>query len=86
MLTVILILFQKQEACSDDEWEDLIDATDQEGDPEHAVQLLRDSKFHARLNTRIQSSTTQVLDGMLEGAAKLKSVLRIITNLITLKW
>jgi hypothetical protein len=27
-----------------------------------------------------------VLDGMLEGAARLKTVLRVITNLVTLKW
>ncbi|VDI30045.1 fused, partial [Mytilus galloprovincialis] len=83
--TIENVKLDGEEVCSDDEWEGLIDATDQEGDPEQAIQMLKDSKFHARLNTRIQNSSTQVLDGMLEGAAKLKSVLRIITNLITLK-
>ncbi|CAC5416460.1 FU [Mytilus coruscus] len=83
--TIENVKLDGEEVCSDDEWEGLIDATDQEGDPEQAIQMLKDSKFHTRLNTRIQNSSTQVLDGMLEGAAKLKSVLRIITNLITLK-
>lgn len=75
-----------QEVDSDDEWQGLIDVTDQDGELEYALKLLMDKKFLARLNTRIVNSATQVLEGMLEGAAKLRTVLRVVTNLVTLKW
>ena len=75
-----------QEVDSDDEWQGLIEQTDQEGDPDVALKLLQDIKFQNKLKSRIQTSSAQVLDGMLEGAARLKTVLRVITNLVTLKW
>lgn len=75
-----------QEVDSDDEWQGLIEQTDQEGDPDIALKLLQDVKFQNKLKSRIQTSSGQVLDGMLEGAARLKTVLRVITNLVTLKW
>lgn len=74
-----------EEVDSDDEWQGLIEQTDQEGDPDFALKLLQDVKFQNKLKSRIQTSSAQVLDGMLEGAARLKTVLRVITNLVTLK-
>ena len=71
---------------SDDEWQGLIDATDQDGDPDIAMKLLKDQKFHSKLKTRISNSSSQVLDGILEGASRMRTVLRVITNLITIKW
>jgi fused-like protein len=79
-------LKNQQEVDSDDEWQGLIEQTDQEGDPDVALKLLQDVKFKNKLKSRIQTSSAQVLDGMLEGAARLKTVLRVITNLVTLKW
>jgi fused-like protein len=64
----------------------LIEVTDQDGEPEYALKLLTDKKFLAKLNQRIEHSSAQVLDGMLEGAARLRTVLRVVTNLVTLKW
>ena len=75
-----------QEVDSDDEWQSLIDVTDQDGEPDYALKLLTDKKFVAKLNTRMQNSSAQVLEGMLEGAARLRTVLRVVTNLVTLKW
>ncbi|XP_041347923.1 serine/threonine-protein kinase 36-like isoform X2 [Gigantopelta aegis] len=70
---------------SEDEWQSLMEATDQENDPEAMLQLFDDDKFLAKLNSRIQTSMSQVLDGMLEGASRLRTVLRVITNLVTIK-
>ncbi|KAK3576136.1 hypothetical protein CHS0354_043102 [Potamilus streckersoni] len=74
-----------EEVDSDDEWQGLIEVTDQDGDPEASLALLSDKKFTSKLNQRVQHSAAQVLDGMLEGAARLRTVLRVITNLVTLK-
>ena len=60
--------------------------TDQDGEPEHALKLITDKKFVEKLHKRMQNSAAQVLEGMLEGAARLRTVLRVITNLVTLKW
>ena len=75
-----------QEVDSDDEWQGLIDVTDQDGEPEYALKLITDKKFVEKLNKRMQNSAAQVLEGMLEGAARLRTVLRVVTNLVTLKW
>ncbi|ESO97940.1 hypothetical protein LOTGIDRAFT_153051 [Lottia gigantea] len=74
-----------EEVDSDDEWQGLIDTTDQDGDPDTALGLLDDKQFINKLLTRYKTSKIQVLDGMLEGAARLRSLLRIITNLVTIK-
>ncbi|KAL5015967.1 hypothetical protein ScPMuIL_005556 [Solemya velum] len=74
-----------EDADSDDEWQSLIDVTDQDGDPDISMKLLKDHKLLARLKARLQTASSQVLDSMLEGAARLRTVLRVITNLVTLK-
>ena len=75
-----------QEVDSEDEWQSLMEATDQENDPEAVLQMFDDDTFIAKLNSRVQLSISQVLDGMLEGASRLRTVLRVITNLVTIKW
>ncbi|KAK3094442.1 hypothetical protein FSP39_001787 [Pinctada imbricata] len=79
------VKLETEEVDSDDEWQGLIDQTDQDGDPDTALKLLQDPKFHNKLKTRVQTASSQVLDCMLEGAARLKTVYRVITNLVTLK-
>ncbi len=71
---------------SEDEWVSVVDATDQEGDPDTAFTYLTEQKFLTKLDARLKSSSSQVLDGMLEGAARLRTALRVLTNLVTLKW
>ncbi|KAK3796590.1 hypothetical protein RRG08_057839 [Elysia crispata] len=74
-----------EDADSEDEWQKLIDLTDQEGDPEHTLALLEDTEAISKLHARLLSSSDQVKDCMLEGASRLRSVLRVITNIVTLK-
>ncbi|KAK7088085.1 serine/threonine-protein kinase 36-like isoform X2 [Littorina saxatilis] len=74
-----------EEVDSEDEWQSLIEATDQEGDPDIALSMLGDAGLIEKLKTRLVSSSAEVLEGTLEGAARLRNVLRVITNLVTLK-
>lgn len=74
-----------EEVDSDDEWQGLIEATHVDAEPQYAVKLLTDKKFLAKLSQRIEHSSAQVLDGMLEGASRLRTVLQVVTNLVTLK-
>ncbi|CAG5136281.1 unnamed protein product, partial [Candidula unifasciata] len=79
------VQLEGEEADSDDEWQKLIDLTDQDGDPEYTLQLLEDKEAMAKLHTRLVSSSDQVRECMLEGASRLRSVLKVITNVVTLK-
>ncbi|GFN99541.1 serine/threonine-protein kinase 36 [Plakobranchus ocellatus] len=74
-----------EDGDSEDEWQKLIDLTDQEGDPEYTLALLDDQQAISKLHARLLSSSDQVKDCMLEGASRLRSVLRVITNIVTLK-
>ncbi|XP_035828028.1 serine/threonine-protein kinase 36 [Aplysia californica] len=74
-----------EEVDSEDEWQKLIDVTDQEGDPDYTLRLLDDAETIGKLKLRLNSSSDQVRDCMLEGASRLRSVLRVITNIVTLK-
>nr|KAG5700609.1 hypothetical protein BaRGS_015405 [Batillaria attramentaria] len=74
-----------KEVDSEDEWQSLIEVTDQEGDPDVALSMLGNAALIEKLKLRLDTSSAQVLDGTLEGAARLRSLLRVITNLVTLK-
>ncbi|PVD31308.1 hypothetical protein C0Q70_06720 [Pomacea canaliculata] len=74
-----------EEVDSEDEWQSLIEATDQDGNPDVALRMLTDPLLIERFRVRLETSSTHVLEGTLEGAARLRSVLRVITNLVTLK-
>jgi len=76
-----------QEADSDDEWQGLIETTDPEcAEPDTIRMLLSDKALHVKLRTMLMSSSVQVMDAVLEGASRLRYVLRVITNLIGYKW
>ncbi|CAL1543188.1 unnamed protein product [Lymnaea stagnalis] len=79
------VKLEGEEADSEDEWQKLIDLTDQEGDPEYTLQLLEDTEYIKKLHARLLSSSEQVRECMLVGASRLRSVLRVITNMVTLK-
>ena len=74
-----------QEADSDDEWQGFVEQTDPEVEMDSAVKLLSDKAFVCKLKNRLESSSNQVLEGILEGASRLRPVLRIISNLMMLK-
>ncbi|XP_059810045.1 serine/threonine-protein kinase 36 isoform X3 [Hypanus sabinus] len=68
---------------SDDEWQQLIEATDPSAlQLSTPLALLQDPNFHERLRTRLENSSAQVLEGMLEGASRLRPVLRVTTHLL----
>lgn len=70
---------------SDDEWQALVDRTEPEGEPDAAVKLMKNKAFVSKLKSRLNSSSVQVLDGMLDGASRLRPVLRVIANLVTMR-
>ncbi|KFP90124.1 Serine/threonine-protein kinase 36, partial [Apaloderma vittatum] len=74
---------ESEELESDEEWQHLIKATE----PSAAqlstpLSLLRDAAFRHRAQARLADSAQQVLEGMLEGASRLRSVLRVVGNLL----
>ncbi|NWU45670.1 STK36 kinase, partial [Hylia prasina] len=75
---------ESEELESDEEWQHLIEDTEPS-----AVQLsvplslLRDPAFQHRVQDRLADSAQQVLEGMLEGASHLRSVLRVMGNLLS---
>ncbi|KFP21620.1 Serine/threonine-protein kinase 36, partial [Egretta garzetta] len=74
---------ESEELESDEEWQHLIEATEplamQLSTP---LSLLRDLAFQHRVQARLADSAQQVLEGMLEGASRLRPVLRVIGNLL----
>ncbi|NWQ85854.1 STK36 kinase, partial [Burhinus bistriatus] len=74
---------ESDELESDEEWQHLIEATEpstmQLSTP---LSLLRDPAFRHRVQDRLADSAQQVLEGMLEGASRLRPVLRIVGNLL----
>ncbi|XP_059499243.1 serine/threonine-protein kinase 36 isoform X2 [Stegostoma tigrinum] len=72
-----------EEMDSDEEWQQLIEATDPSAlQLSTPLTLLRDQSFQERVQARLGDSSTQVLEGMLEGASRLRPVLRVIGNLL----
>ncbi|NXR48450.1 STK36 kinase, partial [Hippolais icterina] len=73
-----------EEMESDEEWQPLIEDTEpsvmQLSVP---LSLLRDLAFQHRVQDRLADSAQQVLEGMLEGASHLRSVLRVMGNLLS---
>ncbi|NXT58518.1 STK36 kinase, partial [Pluvianellus socialis] len=74
---------ESEELESDEEWQHLIEATEpltiQLSTP---LSLLRDPAFRHRVQARLADSAQQVLEGMLEGASRLRPVLRVMGNLL----
>ncbi|NXN33241.1 STK36 kinase, partial [Nycticryphes semicollaris] len=74
---------ESEELESDEEWQHLIEtmepSTMQLNTP---LSLLRDPAFWRRVQARLRDSAQQVLEGMLEGASRLRSMLRVMGNLL----
>ncbi|XP_020647678.3 serine/threonine-protein kinase 36 isoform X1 [Pogona vitticeps] len=74
---------EAEEVDSDEEWQHLIRATS----PAHGQlcaprSLMRDPAFVQRIHARLKDSGQQVLEGMLEGASRLRPALHVIGNLL----
>ncbi|NXP03486.1 STK36 kinase, partial [Thinocorus orbignyianus] len=72
-----------EELESDEEWQHLMEATEPSTTQRNTLpSLLRDPAFWRRVQARLRDSTQQVLAGMLEGASRLRPVLRVMGNLL----
>uniref|UniRef100_A0A8C0FF49 non-specific serine/threonine protein kinase n=1 Tax=Bubo bubo TaxID=30461 RepID=A0A8C0FF49_BUBBB len=74
---------ENEELESDEEWQHLIEATEPSSmQLSTPLSLLRDLAFQHRVQARLADSVQQVLEGMLEGASRLRPVLRVVGNLL----
>ncbi|XP_009958378.1 PREDICTED: serine/threonine-protein kinase 36, partial [Leptosomus discolor] len=74
---------ESEELESDEEWQHLIEATEPSAmQLSTPLSLLRDPAFRHRVQARLADSAQQVLEGMLEGASRLRPVLRVVGNLL----
>ncbi|NXQ99785.1 STK36 kinase, partial [Sagittarius serpentarius] len=74
---------ESEELESDEEWQHLIEATEPSAmQLSTPLSLLRDPAFRHRVQARLADSAQQVLEGMLEGASRLRPVLRVMGNLL----
>ncbi|NXM52847.1 STK36 kinase, partial [Illadopsis cleaveri] len=75
---------ESEELESDEEWQHLIEDTEPSAmQLNMPLSLLRDPAFQHRVQARLADSAQQVLEGMLEGASHLRSVLRVLGNLLS---
>ncbi|XP_077995717.1 serine/threonine-protein kinase 36-like [Glandiceps talaboti] len=78
------VKLEDEEGDSEDEWDHLCEVTDPAAaEPQAMQQLLQDTQFLTKLAARLKSASSQVLEGMLEGASRLRGGLRIVTNILT---
>nr|XP_009943621.1 PREDICTED: serine/threonine-protein kinase 36 [Opisthocomus hoazin] len=74
---------ESEELESDEEWQHLIEATEPSAlQLSTPLSLLREPAFRHRAQARLADSAQQVLEGMLEGASRLRPVLRVVGNLL----
>ncbi|XP_074001801.1 serine/threonine-protein kinase 36 [Numenius arquata] len=74
---------ESEELESDEEWQHLIEATEPSTMKLNTpLSLLRDPAFWHRVQARLRDSAQQVLEGMLEGASRLRPMLRVVGNLL----
>ncbi|NWT11625.1 STK36 kinase, partial [Vireo altiloquus] len=74
---------ESEELESDEEWQHLTEGTQPSAmQLSTPLSLLRDPAFQHRVRDRLADAAQQVLEGMLEGASHLRSVLRVMGNLL----
>nr|XP_015192821.1 PREDICTED: serine/threonine-protein kinase 36 isoform X2 [Lepisosteus oculatus] len=73
------VRLENEEVESDEEWQRLVETTQ----PGSQAPLPSPVSFVPRLKQRLLSSRAQILDGMLEGACRIRQPLRVLWNLLT---
>ncbi|NXI85764.1 STK36 kinase, partial [Rhipidura dahli] len=75
---------ESEELESDEEWQHLIEGTEPSAmQLSMPLSLLSDPAFQHRVQDRLADSAQQVLEGMLEGASHLRSLLHVMVNLLS---
>ncbi|KAJ7405247.1 serine/threonine kinase 36 [Willisornis vidua] len=81
--SIEVVDLEGEELESDEEWQRLIEATEPSAmQLSMPLSLLRDPAFQHRVQDCLADSAQQVLEGMLEGASHLRSILRVMGNLL----
>lgn len=83
--TIESVILETEDADSDEEWQCIIEKSESDDYDENALRLLQDDRFQRKLEGRLGIGHKQVLDGMLEGAARFRTALRVTTHLVTQK-
>ncbi|KAG7484014.1 hypothetical protein MATL_G00044670 [Megalops atlanticus] len=78
--SLLCVRLENEDVDSDEEWQNLAKATD----PESQTLVGLDESLVSRLKERLQASKSQLLDGMLEGACRIRQPLKVLSNLLTL--
>ena len=94
------LTYIQEELDSEEEWDYLVEVTEQaaSGDtstlrnmsPTQEIsiseQLMTDTAFTRKVQSALEGAAAQVLDGLLEGASRLRQILRVLTSLLTTAW
>jgi len=85
----------QEELDSDEEWDYLVELTEQAAtgtptqqdvhtqDPSISEKLMTDAAFISKVQSALEAVAAQVLDGLLEGASRLRQILRVLKSLLT---
>ena len=96
---IALTLIQ-EELDSEEEWDYLVEVTEQAASGDTSTlrnmsptqetsiseQLMTDTAFTRKVQSALEGAAAQVLDGLLEGASRLRQILRVLRSLLTTAW
>ena len=97
MLTKVNVCL-KEELDSDEEWDYLVELTEQAAsetptqqdaqtqDSSITEKLMTDAAFISKVQSALEAVAGEVLDGLLEGASRLRQILRVLRSLLTTAW
>jgi len=93
-----IFFYFQEELDSDEEWDYLVEVTEQAStggatekrhpseDGRIIEKLMTDSAFISKMQSALEAVAGQVLDGLLEGASRLRQILRVLRSLLTTPW
>ena len=88
----------QDELDSEEEWDYLVELTEEAAiarlpskdvpteDVKITEKLMTDSAFISKVQSALETVAGQVLDGLLEGASRLRQILRVLRSLLTTTW
>ena len=96
----IALTFIQEELDSEEEWDYLVEVTEQAASGDTSTlrnmsptqetsiseQLMTDTAFTRKVQSALEGAAAQVLDGLLEGASRLRQILRVLRSLLTTAW
>ena len=94
------LTYIQEELDSEEEWDYLVEVTEQAASGDTSTlrnmsptqetsiseQLMTDTAFTRKVQSALEGAAAQVLDGLLEGASRLRQILRVLRSLLTTAW